>query len=339
MPFRSSSSCSRSRCAAAALAKPSVKLSQPDQNATIMLLVDVSGSMRANDVEPTRLDAAVAAMRTFLDRLPSRFKVGLVAFSSEPEPLVAPTSNRDVLRQSIALLEPEAGTAVGDGIGVAVQMLRSSLRQAGYVRKPGQPVPAAIVLLSDGAQNRGILQPVEAARMSKAAGIRIYPVSLGTPQGKVTFGFGAFMNSVPVPPDPYTMSQIATVTGGKAYTAQHRLERRPDLQDARLEHRPHPQARPDHELVRGCRGRAARGRGRSRGAVREPRAVGPSGPPETWPRYGSVTWPSAGTPSRTYDALSRHISNPPGPYGQEGRHAYVTEPGTGLAPRARSGGH
>ena len=257
--------------AAAALAKPSVRLSQPDQNATIMLLVDVSGSMRANDVEPTRLDAAVAAMRTFLDRLPSRFKVGLVAFSSEPEPLVAPTSNRDVLRQSIALLEPEAGTAVGDGIGVAVQMLRSSLRQAGYVRKPGQPVPAAIVLLSDGAQNRGILQPVEAARMSKAAGIRIYPVSLGTPQGKVTFGFGAFMNSVPVPPDPYTMSQIADRHRREGVHRAHRLERRPDLQDARLEHRPYPQARPDHELVRGRRGWAARGRGRSRGAVREPR--------------------------------------------------------------------
>jgi Ca-activated chloride channel family protein len=206
--------------AAGALAQPHVQLARPDQNATIMLLVDVSGSMRANDVEPTRLDAAVAAMRTFLDRLPSQFKVGLVAFSSEPEPLVAPTSNRDLLRQSIALLEPEAGTAVGDGIGVAVQMLRSSLRQAGYVRRPGQPVPAAIVLLSDGAQNRGILQPVQAARMAKTAGIRIYPVSLGTPQGKVTFGFGAFMNSVPVPPDPYTMSQIATVTGGHSYTAR-----------------------------------------------------------------------------------------------------------------------
>ena len=206
--------------AAGALAKPTVRVAQPDQNATIMLLVDVSGSMRANDVEPTRLDAAVAAMRTFLDRLPSEFKVGLVAFSSEPEPLVAPTSNRDAIRQSIALLEPEAGTAVGDGIGVAVTMLKNSLKQAGYVRKPGKPVPAAIVLLSDGAQNRGILQPVQAARMSKAAGIRIYPVSLGTPQGKVTFGFGQFMNSVPVPPDPYTMSQIAAVTGGRSYTAQ-----------------------------------------------------------------------------------------------------------------------
>src|SRR5262249_4111290 len=105
-------------------------------------------------------------------------------------------------------------------IGVAVQMLKTSLRQAGYVRKPSQPVPAAIVLLSDGAQNRGILQPVQAARMAKAAGIRIYPVSLGTPQGKVTFGFGQFMNSVPVPPDPYTMGQIASVTGGHSYTAQ-----------------------------------------------------------------------------------------------------------------------
>lgn len=207
-------------CAGAATAQPRLRLSRPDQNATIVLLVDVSGSMRANDVEPTRLDAAVAAMRTFLDRLPKQFKVGLVAFSSEPEPLIAPTSDRNTLRQSISLLEPEAGTAVGDGIAVAVKMLNSSLRQAGYIRKPGQDVPGAIVLLSDGAQNRGILQPLQAAHMAKVSGIRIYPVSLGTPNGKVTFGFGAFMNSVPVPPDPVTMSQIAAATGGKSYTAQ-----------------------------------------------------------------------------------------------------------------------
>ncbi len=207
-------------CAGAAMAHPRLRLSKPDQNATIVLLVDVSGSMRANDVEPTRLDAAVAAMRTFLDRLPKQFKVGLVAFSSEPEPLISPTSDRDSVRQSISLLEPEAGTAVGDGVSVAVKMLNSSLRQAGYVRKPGSGVPGAIVLLSDGAQNRGILQPLQAARQAKTAGIRIYPVSLGTPNGKVTFGFGAFMNSVPVPPDPITMGQIAAVTGGKAYTAE-----------------------------------------------------------------------------------------------------------------------
>ncbi len=206
--------------AGAALARPHVRLSEPDQNATIVLLVDVSGSMRANDVEPTRLDAAVSAMRTFLDRLPAQFKVGLVAFSSEPEPLIAPTSDRATIQQSIDLLEPEAGTAVGDGIEVAVKMLKASLSQDGYVRTPGQLVPGAIVLLSDGAQNRGVLQPLDAAHNAKVAGIRIYPVSLGTPYGKVTFGFGAFTNSVPVPPDPATMSAIAAATGGKAYTAQ-----------------------------------------------------------------------------------------------------------------------
>jgi Ca-activated chloride channel family protein len=207
--------------AAGALAHPKLRVSQPDQNATIVLLVDVSGSMRANDIEPTRLDAAVNAMRTFLDRLPKQFKVGLVAFSSEPEPLITPTSNRDQVREAISLLEPEAGTAVGDGIAVGLRMVTSALHDAGYVHKAGTEAPGAIVLLSDGAQNRGLLQPVQAAKMAKAAGIRIYPVSLGTPNGKVTFGFGAFTNSVPVPPDPVTMGQIAAVTGGKAYTARN----------------------------------------------------------------------------------------------------------------------
>ena len=207
--------------AAGALAHPTIRLSKPDQNATIVLLVDVSGSMRANDVEPTRLDAAINAMRTFLDRLPKQFKVGLVAFSSEPEPLITPTSNRDGVREAISLLEPEAGTAVGDGIAVGAEdgHLVAAGRPATSA-SPARQAPGAIVLLSDGAQNRGLLQPLQAAKMAKNAGIRIYPVSLGTPNGKVTFGFGAFTNSVPVPPDPVTMGQIAAVTGGKAYTAQ-----------------------------------------------------------------------------------------------------------------------
>ncbi len=206
--------------AAGALARPRVHLSKPDQNATIVLLVDVSGSMRANDVEPTRLDAAVAAMRTFLDKLPKQFKVGLVAFSSEPEPLITPTSDRNAVREAVGYLEPEAGTAIGDGLEVAVRMVADSLRKGGYVRRPGKDVPGAIILLSDGAQNRGVLQPLQAAHNAKVAGIRVFPVSLGTPSGKVSFGFGAFTNSVPVPPDPTTMRLIAEATGGQAYTAQ-----------------------------------------------------------------------------------------------------------------------
>ena len=207
-------------CASTALARPKARLSVPDNNGTVILVVDVSGSMRANDVEPTRLDAAVNAMRTFLDKLPPQFKVGLVAFSSEPEVLSAPTRDRQLVREALGYLMPEAGTAIGDGLQVAVRLTQSSLARAGVQRKPGQQLPAAIVLMSDGAQNRGFLQPLQAARNAKAAGIKVYTVALGTPGGVVSFGFGLYINSIPVPPDPATMRLIANATGGATYSAR-----------------------------------------------------------------------------------------------------------------------
>jgi len=207
-------------CAGAALAQPRRSFSVPDQNATVVLVVDVSGSMRANDVEPTRLDAAVAAMQTFLDKLPKQFKVGLVAFSSEAEPLTQPTTDREQVTQALQYLQPESGTAIGDGLQAGVQMIKTSLARAGVVRVPGQRLPAAIVLLSDGSQNRGVLQPLQAAANAKAAGLRVYTVALGTPGGQVSFGFGLYVNHIPVPPDPPTMRAIATATGGKTFTAQ-----------------------------------------------------------------------------------------------------------------------
>jgi Ca-activated chloride channel family protein len=207
-------------CASTALARPKARLSVPDNNGTVILVVDVSGSMRANDVEPTRLDAAVNAMRTFLDKLPPQFKVGLVAFSSEPEVLSAPTRDRQLVREALGYLMPEAGTAIGDGLQVAVRLVQSSLARAGVQRKPGQQLPAAIVLMSDGAQNRGFLQPLQAARNAKAAGVKVYTVALGTPGGVVSFGFGLYINSIPVPPDPATMRLIANATGGTTYSAR-----------------------------------------------------------------------------------------------------------------------
>ena len=207
-------------CATTALARPKARLSVPENNGTVVLVVDVSGSMRANDVEPTRLDAAVGAMRTFLDKLPSQYKVGLVAFSSEPEVLAAPTRDRQLVREALGYLMPEAGTAIGDGLQVGVRLVQSSLARAGFERRPGQPVPAAIVLMSDGAQNRGLLQPIQAARNAKAAGIKVYTVALGTPNGTVSFGFGLYINSIPVPPDPATMRLIANTTGGTTYSAR-----------------------------------------------------------------------------------------------------------------------
>jgi Ca-activated chloride channel family protein len=207
-------------CAATALGRPRAHLSQPQNNGTVIFLVDVSGSMSANDVEPTRLDAAVTAMRTFLDRLPPKFKVGLVTFSSEPEILAPPTRDRQLIRDALSYLTPEAGTALGDGLHTAVRLAVTSLAKDGVQREPGKTLPAAIVLESDGAQNRGILQPLQAAQQAKAAGVRVYGVALGTPNGVVSFGFGLYVNSIPVPPDPATVRQIATTTGGKAYTAR-----------------------------------------------------------------------------------------------------------------------
>jgi Ca-activated chloride channel family protein len=206
--------------AAGALARPRTHLTVPEDNATVMLVVDVSGSMRADDVEPTRLDAAISAMRAFLDRLPKRFKVGLVAFSSEPEVLSPPTRDRQAIRDALGYLQPEAGTAIGDGLEVALKQAQHSLASDGVARKPNQSVPAAVVLLSDGAQNRGKLQPLQAAQNAHQAGIKVYTIALGTPDGVVSFGFGLFVNSIPVPPDPPTMRAIARTTGGRTYTAE-----------------------------------------------------------------------------------------------------------------------
>ena len=101
--------------AATALARPNAPVSTPLSRATVVLLVDVSGSMRADDVKPTRLGAAQEAMFSFLDHVPNHVRVGLVSFSTSAQLLVPPTTSRDVMRQGVGLLEPESGTAIGDG--------------------------------------------------------------------------------------------------------------------------------------------------------------------------------------------------------------------------------
>jgi len=212
--------------ASAALARPRADTWVPDENATVVLLVDTSGSMRANDVEPTRLDAAAAAMRAFLDRLPTRFRVGLVEFSSVSEVLAEPTRDRQLVRDAVGYLSPDAGTAIGDGLDVSTRLITSTLAREAVRPNAEGKLPAAIVLLSDGAQNRGVLTPLEAAQKARQAGVRVFTVALGTPKGVVRFGFGAFGETIPVPPDPPTMRAIARTTGGKSFTAKtaERLE-------------------------------------------------------------------------------------------------------------------
>ena len=115
LPARCSSQPSRRCCIA--LARPTVTVAAPQERATVVLLVDVSGSMRAEDVAPTRLEAARTAMHSFLDKVPKEIRVAVVAFSDGPEVVVPPTADRNLARAGIDLLAPGFGTALGDGAG------------------------------------------------------------------------------------------------------------------------------------------------------------------------------------------------------------------------------
>jgi Ca-activated chloride channel family protein len=224
--------------ASTALARPNAKVSVPSDKATIVLLVDVSGSMRAADVKPTRLGAAQKAMSAFADKVPKGVRLGLVSFSSDPDLLVIPTTDRAVLHEGIDLLVPEAGTAIGDGLGLAVQVVKTTL--AGAPKAKDGKVPGAIVLLSDGAQTRGTLTPLDGAARARDAGVRVFTVALGTKNGTLGFGGGPFGGyglgggfnggggngngstgrRFPVRPDPVTLAAIARETDGKTFEAK-----------------------------------------------------------------------------------------------------------------------
>ncbi|HUK45487.1 MAG TPA: VWA domain-containing protein [Gaiellaceae bacterium] len=206
--------------AAAAAAHPQANLPVRVDNATIVLLVDVSGSMSARDVEPTRLDAAVSTMRVFVQRLPKGFKVGLVQFSDTSQVLADPTADHARISQTLDLLVPDSGTAIGSGIASAVALVKSTLAHDGVVRLTGRNRPAAIVLLSDGNQNQGLIKPLQAAAMARRAGIPIDTVALGTKQG--ILGYGPFAPRVA--PDPPLMRAIAKATGGSTATAKDMKE-------------------------------------------------------------------------------------------------------------------
>jgi len=214
--------------ASAAVARPRKTVQVTNDRATVVLLVDVSGSMRASDVKPTRLLAAAHAMSLFAGRVPKKVKIGLISFSTGPDILVPPTTDRPLLQEGIELLEPEGGTAIGDGLGVAVQVVQSAVGDA-KKSKDGK-IPGAIVLLSDGAQTRGDLTPLQGADRAKKAGIRVFTVALGTNHGTLgggvlgggALGGGLFGGSgrFTVRPDPVTLAAIARDTDGTTFRAK-----------------------------------------------------------------------------------------------------------------------
>lgn len=202
----------------AGLARPEVTLARPSERATVVLVVDVSVSMNATDVRPTRFGAAREAITRFVDGVPRQIRVALVGFSDSPEVITPPTTDRQQLRDGIALLTTGFGTAIGDAVARAVELARSA---TGEVDVPlpdgGQRPPSAVVLLSDGTQTRGLLSPEDGARRAREAGVPVHTIALGTLGGVVTVNRDGLPVTVPVPPDRATLARIAETTGGETF--------------------------------------------------------------------------------------------------------------------------
>ena len=214
---------------AAGFARPHVRGLVPQDRATVVLVLDVSRSMEARDVKPSRLGAAKRAIRLFLDEAPDRLRIGMVVFAGVPQVASPPTTDHEQVSVSLDHLGDYAtfgGTAIGDALSMAVDVGRESLERD---RADAETAPAgggdsdgedenlvSILFLSDGAQREGVLQPLEGAQLAKDASMPIYTVALGTPSGTVSgggfFPFGG--DRISVPPDPVTLRAIAETTGG-----------------------------------------------------------------------------------------------------------------------------
>jgi Ca-activated chloride channel family protein len=176
-----------------ALARPEATAQVPREQATIMLVVDTSGSMRNPDVPPSRIEAASEAANAFLDQLPDPVRVGLVTFAATPAVETVPTTDRTPIRTALAAPQLRGGTAIGDAL---VRALQAS-------RPPGpeteEPPPTAILLLSDGGSRSGI-PPLAAAQQAQEAGIPVYTVTIA-------------------PQPSAELAQVAEISGGQAFAA------------------------------------------------------------------------------------------------------------------------
>lgn len=198
-----------------AAARPQKTVAVPVERASIMLITDVSGSMQATDVRPTRLVAARIAAKRFVAQVPKTVNVGVMALSSKPRVLASPTRDRVAINTALDQLAPRGGTGTGEAIQAATNILR---HQPGV---NGKRPPAAIVLLSDGAAT-GKIDPVAAAQAARRLHIPIYTVALGTAQGTITVprpGDAGGTETRQVPPDPRSLAEVARASGGKTYAA------------------------------------------------------------------------------------------------------------------------
>ena len=200
-----------------AMAGPTNAVRIPRNRAVVMLVIDVSQSMRATDVSPSRLAAAQEAAKQFADQLTPGINLGLIAYAGTATVLVSPTTNRDATKNAIDKLQVADRTATGEGIFTALQAIAT----VGAVIGGGDsPPPARIVLMSDGKETvpsnpdnpKGAYT---AARTAKDQGVPVSTVSFGTPYGYVDING----QQQPVPVDDQTLKKIAELSGGTSYNA------------------------------------------------------------------------------------------------------------------------
>jgi Ca-activated chloride channel family protein len=209
--------------AACALARPKVDTQVTREQATIVLAVDQSGSMLADDVKPTRLEAAQSAVNTFLDKLPPKFRVGMVAFSGDVQVVAPVTRDRSLVRNAVGYLTPQRGTAIGDAVARAAKLARDAVgpppeRRLAALRPAAsgdETDPVAVLFLTDGFQTAGERTPQDGAALAKRLDVPVYTIALGTDDGVLNFG----VRQIPVPPDRDSLRMIAQVTGGKYFDA------------------------------------------------------------------------------------------------------------------------
>ena len=202
--------------ATVALARPALRTPLPREAATIVLVLDVSGSMGASDMFPSRLAAAKRASRRFVETLPSGFRVGVVEFSDRAALTLPITDDHRAVHAAIEGLQLGGGTHIGDGLQVALASLPSELlapaaRPAQLPGAPPPPPPAVVLLLTDG-QNGGGVPPMEVAAQARAVNVPVFTIGMGGSGGPFGRGGGGGV-------DEDALREIAATTGGQYYFA------------------------------------------------------------------------------------------------------------------------
>lgn len=220
-----------------ALARPAATITLPSQQGTVILTFDVSGSMRAEDIRPTRLEAAKSAALKFVEKQPRNVRIGVVSFSDNAAVVQAPTTDREAINGAINRLKAQRATGIGRGIITSLEAIfeEPSTKSAQSSRDPlglpdpspspaplppGTYAPAVIVLLSDGQSNVGP-RPLEVIEQAANRGVRVYTVGMGSPEGIVLNFEG---RSVRVRLDEDTLKRMAEKTDGRYYRASNETD-------------------------------------------------------------------------------------------------------------------